>query len=30
MSGMYSPVSDMDPNLDSTVPQFEAPSPAPR
>ncbi|KAI4886069.1 hypothetical protein NFI96_023023 [Prochilodus magdalenae] len=22
MSGMYSPVSDMDPNLDSTVPQF--------
>ncbi|KAG1934754.1 E3 ubiquitin-protein ligase COP1 [Pimephales promelas] len=29
MSGMYSPVSDMDPNLDSTVPQFEAPSPAP-
>lgn len=30
MSGMYSPVSDMDPNLDSTVPQFgEAHSPAP-
>uniref|UniRef100_A0A3B1JZ46 COP1 E3 ubiquitin ligase n=1 Tax=Astyanax mexicanus TaxID=7994 RepID=A0A3B1JZ46_ASTMX len=30
MSGMYSPVSDMDPNLDSTVPQFGEPhSPAP-
>ncbi len=29
MSGMYT-VSEMDPNLDSTVPQFEAPSPAPR
>ncbi|XP_016097497.1 E3 ubiquitin-protein ligase RFWD2-like [Sinocyclocheilus grahami] len=28
MSGMYT-VSEMDPNLDSTVPQFEAPSPAP-
>ncbi|XP_021468915.2 E3 ubiquitin-protein ligase COP1 isoform X1 [Oncorhynchus mykiss] len=29
MSGLYSPVSDMDRNLDSTVPNFEAPSPAP-
>ncbi|XP_041950037.1 E3 ubiquitin-protein ligase COP1 isoform X1 [Alosa sapidissima] len=29
MSGLHSPASDMDPNLDSTVPQFEAPSPAP-
>ncbi|XP_053356208.1 E3 ubiquitin-protein ligase COP1 isoform X2 [Clarias gariepinus] len=30
MSGLYSPVMDMDPNLDSTVPQFgEAHSPAP-
>ncbi|XP_062849084.1 E3 ubiquitin-protein ligase COP1 isoform X2 [Trichomycterus rosablanca] len=30
MSGLYSPVVDMDPNLDSTVPQFgEANSPAP-
>uniref|UniRef100_A0A8C7P9A7 COP1 E3 ubiquitin ligase n=1 Tax=Oncorhynchus mykiss TaxID=8022 RepID=A0A8C7P9A7_ONCMY len=27
MSGLYSPVSDMDRNLDSTVPNFEAPSP---
>uniref|UniRef100_A0A8C8C416 RING-type domain-containing protein n=1 Tax=Oncorhynchus tshawytscha TaxID=74940 RepID=A0A8C8C416_ONCTS len=30
MSGLYSPMSDMDRNLDSTVPNFEAPSPAPR
>uniref|UniRef100_A0A8C7I9S0 COP1 E3 ubiquitin ligase n=1 Tax=Oncorhynchus kisutch TaxID=8019 RepID=A0A8C7I9S0_ONCKI len=29
MSGLYSPMSDMDRNLDSTVPNFEAPSPAP-
>ncbi|XP_064793497.1 E3 ubiquitin-protein ligase COP1-like isoform X1 [Oncorhynchus masou masou] len=29
LSGLYSPVSDMDRNLDSTVPNFEAPSPAP-
>uniref|UniRef100_A0A4W5KU00 COP1 E3 ubiquitin ligase n=1 Tax=Hucho hucho TaxID=62062 RepID=A0A4W5KU00_9TELE len=29
MSGLYSPMSDMDHNLDSTVPNFEAPSPAP-
>ncbi|XP_041752032.1 E3 ubiquitin-protein ligase COP1 isoform X2 [Coregonus clupeaformis] len=29
MSGLYSPTSDMDRNLDSTVPNFEAPSPAP-
>ncbi|XP_026792510.1 E3 ubiquitin-protein ligase COP1 isoform X2 [Pangasianodon hypophthalmus] len=30
MSGLYSPVIDMDPNLDSTVPQFgDAHSPAP-
>ncbi|XP_013995516.1 E3 ubiquitin-protein ligase COP1 isoform X1 [Salmo salar] len=29
MSGLYLPVSDMDRNLDSTVPNFEAPSPAP-
>ncbi|XP_036410053.1 E3 ubiquitin-protein ligase COP1 isoform X2 [Megalops cyprinoides] len=28
MSGLYSPVSDTDHNLDSTVPQFEAHSPA--
>ncbi|XP_015210867.1 E3 ubiquitin-protein ligase COP1 isoform X2 [Lepisosteus oculatus] len=28
MSGLYSPVSDVDHNLDSTVPQFEAPSPS--
>uniref|UniRef100_A0A8C7UV31 COP1 E3 ubiquitin ligase n=1 Tax=Oncorhynchus mykiss TaxID=8022 RepID=A0A8C7UV31_ONCMY len=27
MSGLYSPMSDMDRNLDSTVPNFEAPSP---
>ena len=30
MSGLHSPASDMDPNLDSTVPQIEAHSPAPR
>ncbi|XP_029581568.1 E3 ubiquitin-protein ligase COP1 isoform X2 [Salmo trutta] len=29
MSGLYSPMSNMDRNLDSTVPNFEAPSPAP-
>ncbi|KAJ8011955.1 hypothetical protein DPEC_G00063690 [Dallia pectoralis] len=29
ISGLYSPVSDIDRNLDSTVPNFEAPSPAP-
>ncbi|XP_010865365.1 E3 ubiquitin-protein ligase COP1 isoform X1 [Esox lucius] len=29
ISGLYSPVSDLDRNLDSTVPNFEAPSPAP-
>ncbi|XP_012681882.1 E3 ubiquitin-protein ligase COP1 [Clupea harengus] len=29
MSGLHSPASDMDPNLDSTVPQIEAHSPAP-
>ncbi|XP_041697979.1 E3 ubiquitin-protein ligase COP1 isoform X1 [Coregonus clupeaformis] len=29
ISGLYSTVSDMDRNLDSTVPNFEAPSPAP-
>ncbi|KAK1165257.1 E3 ubiquitin-protein ligase COP1-like isoform X1 [Acipenser oxyrinchus oxyrinchus] len=28
MSGLYSPGSDLDHNLDSTVPQFEAPSPS--
>ncbi|XP_066548754.1 E3 ubiquitin-protein ligase COP1 isoform X2 [Amia ocellicauda] len=28
MSGLYSPVSDMDHNMDSTVPQFEDPSPS--
>uniref|UniRef100_A0A4W5L7N9 COP1 E3 ubiquitin ligase n=1 Tax=Hucho hucho TaxID=62062 RepID=A0A4W5L7N9_9TELE len=30
MSGLYSPMSDMDHNLDSTVPNFEAPSPGKR